>query len=99
MERLRMSDDQRRILAIFIDTPPKDRLGILAATEYLLVISQYIHKTLLTKTVAWEDKDLNLMVEMACGLRKGASEFTQDRGFWDKVEDQLSKIHPDLKAR
>jgi hypothetical protein len=99
MEKLRLSDDQRRVLAFLIDSPPADRLGLLAATEYLTVVTEHIRNTLRSSPTNWETNDLTLMVTLAIKLKAGSSTFVNDVVFWQKVEAQLATIHPTLKAR
>lgn len=98
METLRMSDDQRRILAFFIDNPPADRLGLQAALEYLYVVNDYIRDTL-AEGHFWEQKDLDLMSGMSRQLKAAAQNYVDDKAFWSKVEDQLTSLHPGLRPR
>lgn len=98
MERLRMSDDQRRVLAMFIDHPPTDRLGLQAALEYLYTVNDHMRDTL-AQGYFWEPVDINLMSTMSKQLRTAATAFVEDRVFWAQVEEQLGHIHPELKPR
>lgn len=98
MGRLRLSDEQRRVLAIFIDSPPEDRLSMLSATAYLMVVSDHILFTLKTSNQRWEDKDLDLMLNMAAQLKLKSRSFNEDKAFIETVQSQLSRIHPDLKT-
>lgn len=98
MNKLRLSDDQRRMLAVFIDNPPSDRLGLIAAIEYLTVVNVQMKVTLREGRV-WEPKDIDLMATMSQALRDATSVFTADTVFWEKVQRQLLDLHPELKAR
>jgi hypothetical protein len=93
-----MSDDQRRVLAMFIDYPPTDRLGLQCALEYLYVINDYMRDTL-AEGYFWEQKDVDLMSTMSKVLRKSAVAFIEDKVFWARLETQLAQVHPELRPR
>lgn len=98
MDMLRLSDDQRRILAFFIDSPPADRLGIQAALEYLYVVNDHIRDTL-AEGFFWEQKDLSLMTNMSKQLKVAALAYVEDKAFWETVGEQLTNLHPELRPR
>jgi hypothetical protein len=98
METQRLSDDQRRILAFFIDHPPDDKLGMIAAAEYLRVIVEYLTYSL-KDGEEWNRRDSELIIKMSEVLIKKTDALVDIPRFWERVQEQLSNIHPNLKAR
>jgi hypothetical protein len=99
MSKLRLSDDQRRIMAFFIDNTPDESLGLLAVTAYMKVISDYIAKTLKEDRLEWDNKDIDLLGKLARRLRDSSHVFAEDTRFWNTIQEQLQQFHPSLKAR
>ncbi len=93
-----LSPDQRQVLAFFVDNPPEDRVGLLSAVEYLKVIVDHVADTL-RHGIQWPIKDGRLIESVSTVLASKADSFVDVPKFWDNVQFQLSKIHPDLKAR
>lgn len=98
MTTLRLSDDQRRVLAFFVDNPPDDETGILSAVEYLKVIVDKMAETL-KNGQHWPIKDGRLIESVSTVLAAKADEMVDVPKFWATCEEQLAKIHPALKAR
>jgi hypothetical protein len=98
MAELRLSDDQRRVMAFFVDSPPEDEPGMLAAVEYLKATNEWIGETLKLGG-KWNKHDAKLVLTMAEVLSRKAEELVTTPKFWDTVQNQLSMIHPGLKAR
>jgi hypothetical protein len=98
MTTLRLSDDQRRVLAFFVDNPPDDECGLLAAVEYLKVIVDRMAVTLKLGE-HWPIKDGKLIESVSTVLASKADEMVDIPKFWETVQTQLTKIHPDLKAK
>jgi hypothetical protein len=93
-----LSPDQRQVLAFFVDNPPEDRVGLLSAVEYLKVIVDHVADTL-KDGIQWPIKDGRLIESVSTVLASKADAMVDVPAFWDSVQIQLSKIHPDLKAR
>lgn len=98
MTVLRLSDDMRRIVSFFVDNPPDDRLGLHAALEYIRIISDFWADELKNGHTP-DPKDSSLVLKMSQGLADKADLHYTVPLFWTTVQEQLAKIHPDLKAK
>ncbi len=98
MAALSLSGEQRRIVSFFIDNPPDDRLGLLAAVEYIKVISDFWADAIKGGALP-TPKDARLVMRSSQVLADKADTMVEVPKFWEQAQAQLTKIHPSLIAR